>query len=224
MEVLPIAYKHCLCRYRCLFAHALDNDGNDIFSSYTVHNNLHGCNKLARKILNKALNLKVDEIQISMEATNVFWFHPYRYLAEYEPLNNQFNLPMFRLNPKVVRNFKKAYNSLPKTDSVDAWVIADRLRFGRVNPSMVISKTYEPLRQSTRFHFQLNASIRAEKNRALNLIFLKFSNYDDKAPFSTFSKASEALLKNFSPDQIAHKLVRLVYALLSKGKIYKPRR
>jgi len=68
---------------------------------------------------------------------------------------------------------------------------------------MVISKVYEPLRQSTRFRFHLGASIRAEKNRALNLIFLKFSNYDNKTPFSTFSKASEALLRNFSPDQIA---------------------
>ncbi|MFW6311966.1 MAG: IS110 family transposase [Nanoarchaeota archaeon] len=145
----------------------------------------------------------VENIQIGMEATNVYWVHAFRFLGDYKPLNLNYNLIMYRLNPKIVKNFKKAYNDLPKTDGIDAWIIADRLRFGRVKASKVLQKSYEPLLQSTRFRFNLAHSNRAEKNRALNLIFLKFSNYNEEAPFSAFSKASMALLSKYSPDQIA---------------------
>ena len=34
---------------------------------------------------------------------------------------------------KQVRKFKEAYPDLPKNDYVDAFVIADHLRFGRIN-------------------------------------------------------------------------------------------
>ena len=39
---------------------------------------------------------------------------------------------IYSFNPKVVANFKKAYVDLPKNDWIDAWVIAERLRFGRL--------------------------------------------------------------------------------------------
>jgi len=188
---------------RKLTSHILDNHGNDLAKNFEVANNLKGCKKLAQLIYTKSNIEDIENIQIGMEATNVYWVHAFRFLANYKPLISNYNLTMYRLNPKIVKNFKKAYNELPKTDSVDAWVIADRIRFGRVEPSKVFEKIYEPLRQSTRFRFNLANSIRAEKNRALDLIFLKFSNYKDEAPFSTFSKASIALLSEFSPDQIA---------------------
>ncbi|MDA8220420.1 MAG: transposase, partial [Desulfitobacterium hafniense] len=39
---------------------------------------------------------------------------------------------VFVLNARKVARFKKGYDSLPKNDRVDAWVIADQLRFGRL--------------------------------------------------------------------------------------------
>lgn len=43
-----------------------------------------------------------------------------------------------------------------------------------------------------------------EKNRALNLIYLKFSTYSQECPFSDiFGKASVAIIENFTPDNIA---------------------
>jgi transposase len=188
---------------KTLTSRILNGNGDSLLKNYEVVNNRNGCKNLIQQILNKATNHQVQEVQIGMEATNVFWVHAYRLIANYKPLNKHFNLPMYRLNPKLVNHFKKAYNDLPKTDDIDAWIIADRLRFGRVDPSNVLQKTYEPLRQSTRFRFKTGESIRTEKNRALNLIFLKFSNYKDEAPFSAFSNASIALLKKFSPDEIA---------------------
>ena len=44
-----------------------------------------------------------------------------------------FNRKIHVLNPKQVKKFKETYNDLPKNDYVDAFAIADRLRFGRIN-------------------------------------------------------------------------------------------
>ena len=35
------------------------------------------------------------------------------------------------MNPKQIANFKKSYSDMDKTDEIDAFVIADYLRFGR---------------------------------------------------------------------------------------------
>lgn len=187
-----------------LVAHAMDQEGNDIFHSFEVNNNQPGCEKLINFISKHAQDYKVNIIQIGMEATNVYWQHCYRLLQDDENLNTNFKLLLYVLNPKVVKNFKKAYNDLPKTDSIDAWVIADRLRFGRVKNSSVPEEVYKPLRQITRFRFKLGESMRKEKNRALNLVFLKFSDYSSSSPFGTFSEASMALLEDFSPEEIVN--------------------
>ena len=187
-----------------LVAHAIDSDGEDIFHSFKVNNNKPGCLKLVNLILNHANSYKPDIIKVGMEATNVFWEHSYQLIKNNEKLNNHFNLKIYTINPKVISNFRKAYNSLPKTDSIDAWVIADRLRFGRVNHSAAPEALYKPLRQITRYKFTLAQNIKTEKTRALNLIFLKFSDYDQDAPFGVFSKASMALLESYTLEEIVN--------------------
>lgn len=184
-----------------LVAHAMDNNGDDVFHSFEVENNNPGCLKLINFIAKHAIDYEIDIIELGMEATNVYWEHCYQLIQDSDKLNTNFKLLLYTINPKVVKNFKKAYNDLPKTDSVDAWVIADRLRFGRVRNSSVPEEVYRPLRQITRFRFKLGESMRAEKNRALTLVFLKFSNYDD-SPFGTFSDASMALLEEFTLEEI----------------------
>jgi len=187
-----------------LVAHAMDDQGENIFHSYSVDNNRPGCLKLINLIANNANLLRPDIIKVGMEATNVFWEHCYRLLKENEKLNTNFNLKLYTINPKVISNFKKSYTDLPKTDSIDAWVIADRMRFGRVKHSAPPESVYRPLRQIMRYRFNLAQNIKAEKARALNLVFLKFSDYDQKSPFGTFSKASMALLENYTLEEIVN--------------------
>lgn len=185
-----------------LVAHAIDHEGNDIFHSYSVDNNKPGCLKLINLIADNANLLKPDILKVGMEATNVFWEHCYRLIKNNENLNTNFNLKVYTINPKVVKNFKKTYNYLPKTDSIDAWVIADRIRFGRIKHSASPEALYRPLRQITRYKFNLGQYIKAEKARALNLVFLKFSDYSQESPFGTFTKASMALLENYTLEEI----------------------
>ena len=187
-----------------LVGQGLNEQGEQIFKPFHTPNNLPGCEKLRDTILLYGSGNSLDDVQIGLEATNVYWEHAFRFLANDDKLNTNFNLQLFTLNPKVVKNFKDIYgNTLPKNDNIDSWVIADRLRFGHVQSNSVPETVYQALRQLTRFRFQLASSLRAEKNRALNLIFFKFSNYNDEAPFDTFSKASMAFLEHFSLEEIA---------------------
>lgn len=187
-----------------LVANAMDDQGEDVFHSYSVENNRPGCLKLINLIADNANLLQPDIIKVGMEATNVFWEHCYRLIKNHEQLNSNFNLQIYTVNPKVISNFKKSYTDLPKNDSVDAWVIADRMRFGRVEHSSSPEALYRPLRHITRYKFNLAQHIKAEKARALNLVFLKFSNFSQKTPFGTFSKASMALLENYTLKEIVN--------------------
>lgn len=53
------------------------------------------------------------------------------------------------LNARKVARFKKGYDTLPKNDKVDAWVIADHLRFGRLPHEMQETLIYDVLRRLT---------------------------------------------------------------------------
>ncbi|MDI6795248.1 MAG: transposase [bacterium] len=128
---------------------------------------------------------------------------------------------IYQINPKLIRNFKKAYPDLPKTDDVDAFIIADRLRFGRLPVPSNSDYTYQSLQRLTRCRFHLKEDIAREKSRFLDTLFFKFSNYKQAAPFSNiFGKTSSAVITEFySTDQIASiSLEELASFLVEKGK------
>ena len=68
----------------------------------------------------------------------------------------QFQRKIHVLNPKQVRKFKDAYPDLPKNDFVDAFVIADHLRFGRIAREVYMDDyRYQALRTLTRARFDV---------------------------------------------------------------------
>ena len=98
-----------------------------------------------------------------------------------------------------------------------------------VKNSSTSEEVYRPLRQITRFRFKMVKTMRAEKNRALTLVFLKFSDYDDSSPFGTFSDASMALLEEFTLEEIVTTDIKELAKFLFKnsnnrlgGSSYKP--
>ena len=76
-------------------------------------------------------------------------------MAPFKPSNYQFN-------PKLVRNFKRSYSDKEKKDTVDAYVIADQLRFGRYSEPYKSHQPYLPLRRLTRYRFHLVKAINRE--------------------------------------------------------------
>ncbi|MCL6627256.1 MAG: IS110 family transposase [Alicyclobacillus shizuokensis] len=185
----------------------IDEQGKPVSGALTYTNDLVGAEKLLDKLLELLESTGSTQLRIGMEATNLYWWHLHEFLSQNDALQ-PFDTEIFVLNPSLVDGFKKAYTKLPKTHAMDAWVIADRLRFGGLRPTLPQDPRYAALQRLTRFRYNLVQNLIREKNRALGMIFLKFSPLcdDQQNPFSDpFGKAATAVLSELTPDEVAER-------------------
>ncbi|MFM9282226.1 IS110 family transposase [Paenibacillus jiagnxiensis] len=198
----------------------MDGDGRSL-ASFAVPNDRAGVDTLIHKMLDAASQEKLEHLHIGMEATSNLGWHLAHYLKNelqsYEP---NVKSQVYVLNARKVARFKKGYDSLPKNDRIDAWVIADHLRFGRLPHEMKDIIQYEALQRLTRTRFHLMKSIKRDKTYFLNQVFLKFSGMRQDNPFSnTFGNTSLAVIQELEPDQImAMSMEELIEFLQDKGK------
>ncbi|MBC7320621.1 IS110 family transposase [bacterium] len=194
----------------------MKDDGTEVSKHLNFSNDSPGFSVFVNK-LNQLINIhNFSQLKIGIESTSLYWWHIFEYLNS----NNSGLLlrpDVYLLNPNRVHAYREGFPNLPKTDPVDSWFVAELVRIGRLSPNRPPDMQYAPLQRLTRFRHQLVESLIKEKNRALNLIFLKFSSYADKAqnPFSDiFGKTSSVLVEQFTPDQIANTpvsdLVRII--------------
>ncbi|HHY80601.1 MAG TPA: IS110 family transposase [Thermoanaerobacter sp.] len=166
-------------------------------------NDLDGAQQLLDFTISLAQQYNISSIKFGMEATSHYAWHLHTFLAS-SPELAPFNPLFYVINPSIIKSFKGAYIHLPKTDSIDAAVIAECVRFGQVKPTPLPDLRYAALQKLTRMRYHIVPSLVREKNRALNLISFKFSTYPSECPFSDiFGKASLAIIENFTPDDIA---------------------
>ena len=167
-------------------------------SSFSVQNSLDGAKILSRKVVSALAQANLDSIVIGMESTSVYGDHLVYFLREDYGLSS-FNKKVHVLNAKQVDKFKESYPDLPKTDDVDAFVIADYLRFGRINKEVYMDDyRYKALQNLTRARFFAVQNLTKEKQRFLNFLFLKFSNMATDNVFSnTFGATSIAVIEEF---------------------------
>ncbi|MCL5047040.1 MAG: IS110 family transposase, partial [Actinobacteria bacterium] len=147
-------------------------DGREV-DSFQVANDLTDAQALSQRLVKLMASHSLDHLVVGVEATGVYAWHLVQYLRQ-EPILQPYNPIVYTFNPKVVKGFKKAYPELPKTDRVDAWVIADRLRFGRLPAPGGVDDRYEALRRLTRTRYHLVQDLIRAKQRFLNALFLKF--------------------------------------------------
>ncbi len=177
----------------------LDQDGHQLGSSRIYTNDFDGANE----IFDFISAFEAAEVHVGFEATSVYGAHLRDFLVSTGGISHGWFV--YEINPALVAGFKNSFPKRPKTDHFDSWLIAERIRFGRLEPYSHHRKLTEPLLQLTRHRWHLIELVTAEQNRAGNMIFLKFSNYRRDNPFSnTFGKASLALLRDFSPDELAN--------------------
>jgi len=196
----------------------MDPEGNSL-GTQTFPNTLSGAQTLETWLL-ETLNQKgFSEVKIATESTSFLDLHLVDFLASSQRLA-PFHPSLYQLNPKLVRNFKRAYPDKEKTDKVDAFVIADRLRFGRVPQPYESHQPYLPLKRLTRYRFHLVKAIAREKAYFLTHLYLKFSAFSLEKPFaSLFGATSLALITDFSPDELVHfPLEDLTQFILKTGK------
>lgn len=199
--------------------HVLGSDGGTL-SRFTVPNNLDGAEKIVAKLKTILLNTEFTKITIGMESTSVYADHLTSFLRN-DNFLKKWQRDVFILNAKQIKKFKDSYAEPPKTDDVDAFVIADYLRFGRIAKIVRPDDKYIALRNLTRARFQAAQNLSCEKNRFLETLFHKFSSLDSSSVFSnTFGAASIAVVTEFfSIDDIIYiPLEDLATFIKGKGK------
>lgn len=191
------------------------------YSNFSVANSHDGSTQLVKRILSTMESKSLDTVLIGLEATSVYGDNLVYFLREDASLAS-FNRKIYVLNPKQVKKFKDAYNDLPKNDYVDSYVIADCLRFGRINKEVYIGDyRYKALQNLTRARYFAVCNLTKEKQRFMNVLFKKYSTMTQEKVFSdTFSTTALAVYDEFeSAEALAYMdLQELTAFIIEKGK------
>lgn len=192
-----------------------DGEKHSVFS---VPNNRPGAELLVDKVVSALRQLLIPKVVIGMESTSVYGDNLMYFLRETGKFSG-FEKKLHMLNPKQVKKFKEAYSDLPKNDQVDAFIIADHLRFGRITKEVYMGDyRYEALKALTRARHQTVQSLTREKQRFLNQLFMKFSGFTQENIFSnSFGAAATAVLEEFSSvDELAYMDTNELAAFIQK--------
>ena len=158
---------------------------------------LGGAKLLSERIVSALGSMQLERVVIGLEATSIYGDSLVYALREDGRLG-RFQRKIHVLNPKQVRKFKEAYSDLPKNDWVDAFVIADHLRFGRINREVYMDDyRYKALQTLTRARFDVIQNLTREKQRFANYLFLKCSGMAQDKDIQNTSATTIALMEHF---------------------------
>ena len=190
-------------------------------SNFSVENSPKGSAELVKQIVKALTSYNLTEVTVGLEATGCYGDHLVYFLKENAELA-KFDRSTHILNTKKVKKFKDTYSDMQKNDYIDSFVIADCLRFGRINKEVYMDDArFKALQTLTRQRFFVVQSLTAEKQRFLNVIFKKYSSLAQNKVFSnTFGTTALALYEEFdSADALAYMdLQELTDFLVKKSK------
>lgn len=191
----------------------------DVLGYKKYPNTLSGARKLEEKLLKLIEQNSYNYLRIGTEATSFYDIHLIDFLAS-SAIAEKLHFDIYQFNPKVISNFKKAYVDKNKTDIDDSFVIADRLRFGRLPQPYEEHKPYLPLRRLTRYRFHLVENLAREKAYFFAHLYLKFSNFSMENPFgNVFGTTSLSIITEFTPEELVKKSIgELTDFIIKKGK------
>jgi transposase len=202
---------------------ALDFQGNKLLNLKAL-NNQPGAESILSNILECLISNNLKFVVVALESTSFYSTHIANFLSSNEVLL-AYTPMVYCLNPKTIANYRKSFIDMDKTDPLDAFIIADFARCGRITSQPWRGAQFLALQRLTRHRLHLVESASREKAYMVSNIYLKFSQLavvkDEDMPFSnTYSATSEAVLTEFlSLDDIAYSpLEVLVEFIKSKGK------
>lgn len=187
---------------------AMDFDENQYLTS-SFSNNQPGAVELTNAISDcMRKHPDLNTIVVVLESTSVYSIHIANFLSTCEEL-----LPykpyVFCVNPKMTANYCKTYIGMDKTDPMDAYLIADFARVGRIKKlEPWRGAQYLALKRLTRHRLHLAECITREKTYMVSNLYLKFSELQlldsDDQPFSNIygATASAVITEFFSLQDI----------------------
>ena len=187
-------------------------------SSFSVQNNRGGAKLLIERIVSAIQSQGLTDVVIGMEATSIYGDSLVYALREDGRLG-QYPRKIHVLNPKQVNKFKESYSDLPKNDDVDAFVIADKLRFGRITKEVYMDDyRYKALQTLTRARFYAVQGLTREKQRFANYLFLKCSGLAQDKDIINTSATTLALMEHFeTADDLAYADLDELTAFISEA-------
>lgn len=202
---------------------ALDFQGNKLLNLKAL-NNQPGAESILDSILACLNSNSLEYVVIALESTSFYSTHIANFLSSSEELL-PFKPLVYCLNPKSVANYRKSFVDIDKTDPLDAFVIADFARCGRITSEPWRGAQFLALQRLSRHRLHLVECITREKTYMVSNIYLKFSELaildKDEQPFSnTYGVTSAAVLTEFlSLDDITYSSIEDLVAFVSaKGK------
>ena len=183
---------------------ALDASGEILLKKIILSNDDPGASILISKIIEVSSKYTFDKVFIGLEATATFGC-PLQYFLADSHLLKPFNPTITVFNPKIIHEFRKSFGNIPKNDFKDAYVIAERIRFGKLPNECNVDFRYLALQRLTRYRYHVIHSISREKNFYLSNLFIKYSGiYQSKVFSSNFSATMASIIDDFETvDDIA---------------------
>lgn len=182
----------------------IDQSGTRLGKPFEIPNTLPGAQELEERILTILKAGGFDHVRSGMEATSFYGFH----LAEH--LTASFQLAPWRplvymVNAKRIHDFKGAFPEKDKTDLVDAEVIAEFLRFGRLPEPYEGQAPYLPLKRLVRYRYHVVRTLQRETQYFITHLFLKFPGWVQNKPMCSLGASARAVLTEFTPDELTDK-------------------
>lgn len=202
---------------------ALDFKGNKLLNLEAL-NNQPGAESILESIIDCLNSNSLKNAVIAIESTSIYSTHIANFLSSNEILLS-YKPVVYCLNPKTIANYRKSFVDMDKTDPLDAYIIADFARCGRITTTPWRGSQFLALQRLTRHRLHLVQSITREKSYMVSNIYLKFSELltldKEEKPFSnTYGATSAAVLTDFlSLDDITYSSIEdLVAFVREKGK------
>lgn len=202
---------------------ALDFSGSK-FLNLEALNNQPGAETILNSIIGCLNSNGLKYVVIALESTSFYSTHIANFLASNEILLAYKPL-VYCLNPKTIANYRKSFVDMDKTDHLDAYIIADFARCGRITSKPWRGAQFLALQRLARHRLHLIGSITREKTYMVSNIYLKFSELTaldkEKRPFSdTYGATSAAVLTEYlSLDDITYSSIEdLVAFVKQKGR------
>ena len=144
-----------------------------------------------------------EKIVIGMEATSVYNIHPTLYFEQSSALQ-ALDTEIVTLNPKMTHRYSQLFDD-DKTDSIDAFHIADFLRMGRYQVPVTRDERHVALQRLTRERYYVVKQITDCKNHFLNNLYFRLNTLEAELPTSVFGNTMMTVLsgEKYTLDEIA---------------------
>ena len=186
----------------------VDEDGAHRGKSLRFSNDQEGFSSLLRFLEQKVG--ENEDLCVGMEATGHYWLSLYSFLH-----GQGFRLHV--INPLQSDSFRNFHIRQVKTDSVDCFLIADVIRFGKFSETRLADEDVLVLRNLARFRESLKDSCSDYKRQVVTVLDQVFPEYDSLFS-NVFGEGSKAFLKTCgTPEQALDLDTKSLAALLRKA-------